>query len=525
MPAPFEPEPDLQEARIELVPASDSKLSESYELLGELGSGGMGCVLKAKHKILGQYVAIKKISEKGSKDESHLKRFTNEAKAASLLKHENIAGLREFGIDKDGSPYAVMDFVSGQSLSQLIDSQENGLDPSTTLQIAMQVARGLAHAHSQGIIHRDIKPSNIMVESNEETAELKATIVDFGIAKITSSEATKLTQTGEVYGSPSYISPEQALGQQVDCRADIYSLGCVIYECLSGKTPYQGENAMQTAMKHINAPIPDLKKTCKKDLPPGLAELVSICLQKEPESRYHSAGELLAALSAISEGRKASLHGRASAKGFLRRHRSWIITANVILVMLLCAFTVSQSLNRSAQISQPGASPSEAEAAIVRDLPLSDFAKLAVTNDMGKAYADYNAGKYLQSAFALSNTNNILKAEIPKLEELIKNAENKDKRRKLRADLYQLRWFIAENLVHISDCLRRSNDLARAMESIEEAMPIFEEAANRVGTSNPSIKQAYAEYLSVLEKLSDKSKYKLIKSQWEKLNSRGKHAH
>lgn len=305
----------------------DDKLAESYDVLGLLGSGGMGSVYKARHKVLGHLVAIKRAS--GDANAAVVERFVNEAKAASRLKHENVAGIREFGVDSDGRPYAVMDYAEGESLSSLISKKQTG-DPRRVIDIAIQLCHGLEHAHENGVVHRDIKPSNIMIKTREDGKDL-AVIVDFGIAKV---DDQRLTATGDVLGSPFYLSTEQASGLVVDKRTDIYSLGCVIYECLVGSPPYTGDSPIQTAMKHINAPIPELKDTCKIPVPSGLTDVVRTCLQKDPEKRYRSTADLEQALKAVLQGKTP----RAASSAGQKRTIKIVLCTSFLLFIIMTIF-------------------------------------------------------------------------------------------------------------------------------------------------------------------------------------------
>lgn len=257
------------------------------EILSILGAGGMSTVYKAQHLLLDRLVAVKLVQAGQFKAKATM-RFQQEAKAATKLNHPNIATVREFGVDEEGSAYLVMDFVEGMPLSDAI-KKASSLDAARTRKLMIQICEGLKHAHEAGVVHRDLKPANIILspgEGGQETAKL----VDFGIAKIVDEESqANLTQTGEVFGTPNYMSPEQCLGKKADRRSDVYSLGCVMYECLTGKPPFAADSALETLMKHVND-APDLKR---REIPADLAIAIERCMAKDPEDRFQSIDELI----------------------------------------------------------------------------------------------------------------------------------------------------------------------------------------------------------------------------------------
>lgn len=278
-------------------PLIGTVIAERLEVLSLIGAGGMSTVYRAKHLLLDRVVAVK-VMQVGKVDDNAVRRFQQEAKAATALNHPNIAAVREFGIAESGDPYLVMDYIEGTSLADAI-KQSGTLGVERTKQIITQVCAGLQHAHSIGIVHRDLKPANVMLfrdAAGNETAK----IVDFGIAKILQSDGqTELTKAGEVFGTPLYMSPEQGLGKAVDARSDIYSLGCMMYECLSGQPPFSAETALETLLQHTTeAPMP-LKNGG------DLAPVVRRCLEKNPEDRYANAEELGQALLDPSKNRSS----------------------------------------------------------------------------------------------------------------------------------------------------------------------------------------------------------------------------
>jgi serine/threonine protein kinase len=280
-------------------------INERYKVIEELGRGGMGVVYRVQQIALGREMALKTLDGTDIKDATWL-RFQQEAKATSLLDHPNLISVHDYGIIDGKHPFFVMDLVEGVTLSQLI-SQSGPLSVEKAIPIFIQVCFGLAYAHELGIVHRDLKPSNIMVlksEGGDGITPVK--IVDFGIAKLKAPEGTEiqgLTKTGEIFGSPLYMSPEQCLGIKIDHRSDIYAIGCVLFEALTGLPPFMGNSALATMMMHQTEKPPTLKETTLgKEFPSEIQEIVSRLLEKEPNARYQSLGALAHDLSLLQQG-------------------------------------------------------------------------------------------------------------------------------------------------------------------------------------------------------------------------------
>ncbi len=256
-----------------------------FQILDKLGEGGMSVVYKARHLMLNRVVAVKLIKPGLMQDKAAM-RFQQEAKAATSLNHNNIATVREFGYDDNGA-YLVMDFVEGVPLDAAI-KQDTVLEEGRTKKIVSQICEGLKHAHEAGVVHRDLKPANIILSRNANGEEVPK-IVDFGIAKFVDEEnQANLTQTGEVFGTPNYMSPEQCLGKRADARSDIYSLGCVAYECLTGKPPFVADSALEVLMKHSNEEFTAPKKHQAKTL----MKAIQGCLEKNPDDRWQTVEDL-----------------------------------------------------------------------------------------------------------------------------------------------------------------------------------------------------------------------------------------
>jgi serine/threonine protein kinase/tetratricopeptide (TPR) repeat protein len=265
-------------------------IDKHYEIMSIIGSGGMSVVYVAKDIRLKKIVALKMMLPHLVANPLSMQRFQQEAEAASNLNHPNVVGVHNFGVSKSTQPYLIMDYCQGISLGNLI-ALKGRLDLDRAVPIFVQIASALSHAHEKGVIHRDLKPSNILVAETPEHRDL-VKIVDFGIAKILPQEgreAAQLTQTGEIFGSPMYMSPEQCRGERLDARSDIYSMGCVMYETLTGGPPIEGANMLEILFKHINEMPPRLTTTASGlPFPAKLEAIVFKTLAKDPNERYQT---------------------------------------------------------------------------------------------------------------------------------------------------------------------------------------------------------------------------------------------
>lgn len=267
-------------------------LDGKYEVLNLLGAGGMSVVYKARDTLLNRFVAIKVLLGNRSHDSRAFQRFRQEARAAISLDHPNIIRTYEFQFRDGEQPYLVMEFLEGQSLLDVI-KEERALNAKRGLDLMWQACDALKHAHKKGIIHRDLKPSNLMILRDDDGNEL-AKLVDFGIAKMRLQENEKrLTESGEVFGSPLYMSPEQCMGKELDPRSDVYSLGCMMYETLSGKAPFRGGSIVETAHMHLYD-VPEPLATLRPHLTAAAEfdRIIAKCMAKLAEDRYQSIGEV-----------------------------------------------------------------------------------------------------------------------------------------------------------------------------------------------------------------------------------------
>jgi len=255
-----------------------------YHILEQLGEGGMAVVYKAFDTRLERNVAIKVILPGKEHTEKFLKRFEREAKALASLNHQNIVKVIDYG-EQEGIPYLVMEYLAGGTLKQKMSGKP--MPWKDSIRLLIPIANALASAHKNNIIHRDVKPANVLIAQTGETM-----LSDFGIAKILEAEETlDLTGTGVGVGTPEYMSPEQAQGKQVDARSDVYSLGVVFYEMLTGRKPYQADTPYAVVIKHVTEPLPN-PKIYSVSLPSLVENVLFKCLSKKPENRYSDMGKL-----------------------------------------------------------------------------------------------------------------------------------------------------------------------------------------------------------------------------------------
>jgi serine/threonine protein kinase len=281
-------------------------LRGKYEILERVGRGGMASVYRARHRAFGEVRAIKVVGATLADHDDFLRRFHQEAVVARKLHHPHAVRVEDLDTTDDGRPFIVMEYVEGRNLREVI-RQEGALPVPRALRIAQEVASALSAAHAIGIVHRDIKPDNILMTRGPDGAEV-AKVLDFGIAKVKegafdTGEGYAPTQTGVVVGTPQYISPEQAMGKrgdEVDGRSDVYSLGVVLYEMVTGRLPFQSDTAMGMILHHLQtAPTPPHLARPELGLSPALSDVLMKALQKDRDRRFGSADEMLRALQAV----------------------------------------------------------------------------------------------------------------------------------------------------------------------------------------------------------------------------------
>lgn len=313
-------------------------LNSRYRIEERIGSGGMADVYKATDTLLGRTVAVKILHTQFSRDPVFIERFRQEAQAAANLNQPNIVNVFDWGVE-NGTHYLVMEYVQGRDLKDII-LQGGPLLPERAVEIAVAICRALDSAHEHGVVHRDIKPQNIIA-----TYDNQIKVMDFGIARTAGGSA--MTQTGTIMGTAQYLSPEQAQGKSADPRSDLYSLGIVLYEMLTGKVPFDGENPVSIAYKHVREdPLPP--SMINPDISAGLESVIMKALAKNPENRYRNAMEMCSDLERCLEGapvnatpvmsREEAFSGATRAfsavDGPAGPSRTWLWTTVIIVVLL-----------------------------------------------------------------------------------------------------------------------------------------------------------------------------------------------
>jgi len=321
----------------ELVPGKI--LADKYKIIDVVGKGGMGIVYRAEDTKLQRNVALKFLPPELMQDKEAKERFVLEARSAAALSHPNICTIHEID-EEEGRSFIAMEYVEGQSLRNKID--RGPIDIEEALNIAIQVAKGMEQAHKKGIVHRDIKSANIMVTDSGQ-----AKIMDFGLAKV--KGGTLLTREGTTLGTVAYMSPEQARGEEVDHRSDIWSLGVVLYEMLSGELPFKGDREASILYSVVHEEPKPIKEI-KRDLAPELQQIIGRALKKKPESRYASAAEILNDLKKYQDVLRAEELGAFNLQTLLRRLRKPRVAIPAICAVLVIALAAVWFLNRQAKI-------------------------------------------------------------------------------------------------------------------------------------------------------------------------------
>ena len=453
--------------------SQSGNLGDRFEVVSLLGQGGMGAVYKARDKKLQKTFAVKVLNSQLVEDRAAVKRFEQEARAASSLTHPNLAAVYDFGMGESGAPYLVMDYLDGDNLGDVL-KREGYLDVPRSLDIFLQVCEAVAHAHKKGVIHRDIKPNNIILTQGTAGGDF-VKLVDFGIAKVLpgrDKQAENLTQTGEIFGSPLYMSPEQCLGNKLDARSDIYAFGCVMYETLTGKSPFSAENPIRTILKHINdvaVPLSSLKDA--QAIPGDLEHIVMRCLEKDPDSRYQSMDDLFKDLECVRDGKPLKIKKPVKARSTGSRKNSpvWLSAVAVSLVLLL---TLLASLSVVHKASSPNPSVLN---------PSGDAQNLD-----NLSYRYFVSGEYEKA--------------IPLLEFGIKTYKENG-----REDT-----FLADNLQHIGKCYMMLGQYKKAQPYYEDALKIYRKFGNYQGSQ---MGEAVRDYAFVLVKLGRSDRARQIEAE------------
>lgn len=289
-------------------------LTESgYQFFDRIGKGTLSYVYQARSGKIDALLAMKIFRRSPFENKRTLKRLEQEANKAKELNHPNLCSVYEFGLSEKQYPYLVMDFLAGPTLEEVICT-EGFLEVDRLVDITIQTCDALSHAHQHNLIHRDLKPANIYLLKAKGGGDF-VKVSDFGIAKVLPNpgrETRYMTADGEEFGNPSYMSPEQCLGERLDGRSDIYSLGCLMYEALSGKLPFSSSNPVRLGFKQVSQKPQSLRERFKDiDIPDALDAVVLCALEKKPENRFRTAEKLKEALIAIQEGKKPKLPSKA----------------------------------------------------------------------------------------------------------------------------------------------------------------------------------------------------------------------
>ncbi len=449
-------------------------IADKYMVNGLIGKGGMSSIYSVRHMQLDTVLALKLLDKTMWSDPTAVKRFQLEAQTVSKLTHPNLITYRDYGVTPDGQPYLVMDYIKGRTLGQKI-KETHGLFLPMALEVFVQLCEGLSVAHSLGIVHRDVKPGNIMFIS-EDSDRIK--LVDFGIAKIVAESANEqqnLTKTGDVFGSPLYMSPEQCMGKRLDNRSDIYALGCVIYEAMTGKHAISGNTILDTMNRHVSA-MPSPPSEIRPDLYAAekaswlnvdeFEYVVMKCLQKNPADRYKSVDDLLLDLKKIKGQTEVTRDAPVASVKKLRGNseidrtspKEMIQMAATVAYMMVALAVAGAAVYFFFLMPKPAAQV--ADSAPVEKKPtgpntnllLDGSMELEDVNSFRTRAAQYmEKGKYTEAA-------GVIEAAITMLKE-------KGRKDFILAELYKM----------LGKCYRETKNYKRAIECYKDAMGIYQE--------------------------------------------------
>lgn len=377
----------------------DTIFDNRFRILSELGSGGFGTVYKAEQTDLGRVVALKVLNADSLLDPKQRDNFRREAKLLSGLHHINIVEVYSFGISPEGLPYIAMEFVAGNTLASQILKREK-LDEANTLNIALQICQAMTAMHKAGMIHRDLKPQNIVVLDSSVGDLIK--ILDFGLTKALSmeqegSQAFTKTRTGNLVGSPHYMSPETCNGAKVDERSDVYSSACILYECLSGNPPFMADTAMGVLYKQCNErPLPFAALSPPVKVSSELEAIIFKSLEKDPKRRYQSAEEMQRDLSLVQAGNLAELN-LERAKPISKRAKNSMLQASIVCAIILSCLALIASIKyrEEAAVSREKL---RTQAKPILKIHGSNNSKLRIVSDALGKWQEYEHLAELESA-------------------------------------------------------------------------------------------------------------------------------
>lgn len=324
-------------------------LGQRYQLGRLIGTGGMADVYLAEDQRLHREVAIKILRSDLARDPAFVARFNKESLAVAALNHPGIVAVYDSGQEQTGAglmPYIVMEFVEGETLRTLI-SRSSGLSFERSIEIVSGILEALSYSHKSGIVHRDIKPGNIMIT---DSGDVK--VMDFGIARALSDAGATLTSTWNIVGTAQYLSPEQASGTETDERSDLYSVGCLLYEMLAGRTPFTGETPVAIAYQHVSSPVPAIT-TLLPSLDPAINEFFAVALAKDPKDRYQNANAMLKDLKRLSRGEKITTQIPRSRTRISGRRRVLAIATLLVALAGSVGYLVVNPGSNSSQIVIP----------------------------------------------------------------------------------------------------------------------------------------------------------------------------
>jgi serine/threonine protein kinase len=359
-------------------PLIGQTVGKHYQILACCGKGGMSTVYKAKDLTMGNLVAIKFLLFEGkTAREQMMLRFQREARVVGSLDHPNVIAVHAFDFTADRQPFLVMDYAEGETLAERI-ARTGRIPLDQCIDIFIQICDGLAHAHEKGVLHRDLKPGNVIL-LDERYGDVTLKILDFGIAKLVDNSASntqQLTRTGDVFGSPLYMSPEQGLGKSLTASSDLYSLGCLMFEALTGLPPFMGKTAVETILKHqTEAPPTLMQATLGEEFPQKLENIVSTLLAKEARDRFQSALELGIALRDLKKSGDAAIpvaSNNAFSKALMPERSRMVMGATQAIAFVSIVILLVRILSPSKHLVQNSTPPINDNAPaeqIIRELP------------------------------------------------------------------------------------------------------------------------------------------------------------
>jgi serine/threonine protein kinase len=453
-------DPSEAEVKIDL-PSNKPDLGPDFEVCDMLGQGGMGTVYKVFDKRSNSFFAAKFLRKELAEDNHAVKRFEQEIRTASALSHGNLVSVFSHGRTASGVPYFLMEYTEGASLAATLKN-DGSLSCARALEIFIQTCEALEYAHRHNVIHRDLKPSNIILKKTESGADV-VRVLDFGIAKILASESsdfsrTNLTQTGDIFGSPLYMSPEQCQNNPQDARSDVYALGCVMYESLTGVQPFADGNAVKIILKHMNYKPPAITTKSKND--PRLEafdEIIQKCLEKSPDDRYQTIEELKRDLRAVEAG--LALPSRMNENRFRLKNPSPTKMTPSMVFML----TIMTLIANVTMFYFFGNHPSETKSPVESGDAFTD----ATTLD-AKSYSYFVRGDYEKAA-------PLLEFGIATYKERVEA----DKKSNAEQQLIKDKTLLTENIQHVGKCYMEIAKRANLGGDREKAKTYFNKALDR----------------------------------------------